>query len=107
MTNVTIEQYQITEFDRLIPTFMKEMFGMDEDQFVCVTDISDLSDFTYSGMPPDALDTSRPLKELTAIWDRWAIARVQALYGITLTTTVVNLVWLLDQIQQSKTRLVH
>jgi hypothetical protein len=102
-----IEQHQITEFDRLVPAFMKEMFGMDEDQFVCVTDISDLSDFTYSGMPAEDLDTSRPRKELTAIWDRWAIARVQELYGITLTTTVVNLVWLLDQIQQAKTRLVH
>lgn len=104
---LNIEQHQITEFDRLVPTFMKEMFGMNDDQFVCVTDISDLSDFAYSGMPSEDLDTSRPLKELTAIWDRWAIARVQELYGITLTTTVVNLVWLLNEIQQTKTRLVH
>lgn len=104
---LNIEQHQILEFDHLVPSFMKEMFGMDDDQFVCVTDISDLSDFTYSGMPPGALDTSLPRKELTAIWDRWAIARVQELYGITLTTTVVNLVWLLHQIQQTRTGPVH
>jgi len=104
---LNIEQHQITEFDRLVPAFMSEMFGMDDDQFVCVTDISDLSDFTYSGMPPGALDTALPRKELTAIWDRWAIARVQELYGITLTTTVVNLVWLLNEIQKNKTHLVH
>jgi len=104
---LNIEQHQITEFDRMVPVFMKEMFGIDEDQFVCVTDISDLSDFTYSGMPDDALDTSLPRRELTKIWDRWAIARVQELYGITLTTTVVNLVWLFDQIQQTRTRSVH
>lgn len=110
MTKTTREynilQCQINDFQKTGAQFMHDVLGMDY-ECVMVTDLSDLSDYAYSGMPAGALDTSRPLKELTAAWDKWAIARVQELYGITLTTTVVNLVWLFNQIELSTKALVH
>jgi hypothetical protein len=97
-------QDQINEFQRTEAQFMRDVLGLDD---ALVTDLSDLSDFAYSGMPAGALDVSRPQKELVATWDAWVIARVQKLYGITLTTTVVNLVCLFNQIEVSKRALVH
>lgn len=85
---------------------MQEVLGLDFEHVV-ITDLSDLSDFTYSGMPAGSLNTALPAKDLVAIWDKWAIARVQELYGITLTTTVVNLICLFNQIEQAKKALIH
>lgn len=110
MTNMTrdirITQCQINDFQQTGSQFMHDVLGLDYER-VMVTDMSDLSDFAYSGMPAGSLDTSRPHKELVATWDKWAIARVQELYGITLTTTVVNLIGLFNQIELSKKALVH
>jgi len=102
--NVT--QCQINDFHETGAQFMRDVLGMDYERVV-VTDLSELSDFTYSGMPAGSLDTAMPMKDLVATWDKWAIARVQELYGITLTTTVVNLICLFNQIEQSKKALIH
>lgn len=103
---LNIEQCQINDFQKTGAEFMREVLGLDYGQ-VMVTDLSDLSDFAYSGMPDGALDVQRPRKELTAAWDKWAIERVQEVYGITLKTTVVNLVQLFNLIDQSKKAQVH
>lgn len=101
---ITVTQEQIHEFHRTQVQFMSDVLDLDG---VIVTDLSELSDFTYSGMPAGALDTSLPLRDLVAKWDAWAIARVQELYGITLKTTAVNLIWLFNQIEVSRKSLVH
>lgn len=101
---LTVTQDQIEDFQQVGAQFMSDVFGLDD---ALLTDISELSDFTFSGMPVGALDTSRPLRELTETWDAWAIAEVQARYGITLTTTKVNMVTLLNQIEVARGQLVH
>ena len=104
--SLNIEQCQINDFQKTGAEFMLTVLGLDYDQ-VMVTDLSDLSDFAYSGMPSAELDIKRPMKELTTAWDKWAIARVHAVYGITLKTTVVNLIQLFNQIEQLKRSSVH
>jgi hypothetical protein len=101
---ITVTQEQIHEFHQTQVQFMREVLDLDG---VVVTDLSELSDFTYSGMPAGALDTSLPLPELVAKWDAWVIARVQEKYRVTLTTTVVNMIWLFNQIEVSRKALVH
>jgi hypothetical protein len=101
---LTITQDQIEDFQQTGSQFMRDLLGVDE---ALLTDISELSDFTFSGMPIGTLDTSLPLRELTATWDAWAIAEVESRYGITLTTTKVNMVALLNQIEVSRRQLVH
>lgn len=101
---LTISQDQIDDFQQTGSQFMRDLLGVDG---ALLTDTTELSDFTFSGMPIGALDTSRPLRELTAAWDAWAIAEVQSRYGITLTTTKVNMITFLNQIEVSRRQLVH
>jgi hypothetical protein len=102
-----IEQCQIDEFEQTGTDFMRDILGKDYAR-VLVSDISDLSDFTFSGtLPEGALDTSLGLKQITANWDKWVMAKIYERYGITLSTTVVNLVGLFHQIEQLKNARVH
>jgi hypothetical protein len=104
---VNIEQCQIDQFQETAAEFLQVVLDMDYGK-VMVTDMSDLSDFCYSGKWHDGvLDTSVPLEQMTAAWDEWAIAKVREKYGITLPSTVVNLVWLFNQIELNKKALVH
>jgi hypothetical protein len=107
MTRVLhITQDKINDFKKTGTQFMRDVLGMDYER-VMVTDLSDLSDFADNGRPADILDATRSRKEVIALWDKWAIARVQELYGITLTTTVVNLLRLFAQIETPEKDWVH
>jgi hypothetical protein len=104
---IQIDQCQIDAFQSISVAFLQVVLALDRDK-VMLTDLSDLSDFCYSGdLPAGLLDTGRAPRELVATWDKWVITRVQEHYGITLTTTMVNLVWLFNQIELSQTAQVH
>lgn len=104
---IQIDQCQIDAFQSISVAFLQVVLALDSDK-VMLTDLSDLSDFCYSGdMPAGLMDKTLPARDLVAAWDKWVIARVLTFYGITLTTTVVNLVWLFNQIELSRKVQVH
>jgi hypothetical protein len=94
---VYCEQIQIDDFEKTASAFLRDILGIKPHECF-LSDESDLDDFSLMG---DSLDTG----ELS--WDKYVIAKIQTQYGITLTTTRVNLVSLFDRIEQSSKVMLH
>lgn len=104
--NIVIEQDKIEQFEKTATAFLRDMFDMDY-ATTLVTDISDLSDFAFRGDYTWVPNMLLSHKQLVAGWDEWVIAKVLEKYGITLTTAVVNLVWLFNEIELSENVKIH
>ena len=96
--NLIFEKEGIEQFERTAKAFMHDVLGFDG--LPMLTDSSQLSDFAYDGdYPPEVLDPTQSRMQWTANWDRWVIGVVKEKYGITLTTTVIDLMTLFRQIE--------
>ena len=100
-----VEQDQILEFESIAEKYLLEVLGI---QVVMLSDLSDLSDFTFSGLLPDDLltdDMSR--EELYAAWDAWVIERTYDECGIVLVDTKISLIALCSQIVEKQRAKLH
>lgn len=96
-TTVCCKQYQIDDFAKTAFVFLRDILGLKpHDCFL--SDESDLDDFSLMG---GSLDTGE------VSWDQFIILRIQAKYGIALTTTRVNLVSLFNQIDRAPKVVFH
>lgn len=105
---VFVEQNEIEGFSELTAEFLNRVLGLDASQ-ATVSDISDLSDFCFSGdFPVGTLSDSATHKENVAAWDAWVLSVVKREYGLTLATPCINLVTLFTQIAaQRQPRVLH
>lgn len=93
---VQCDKFQIDDVADTASKFMRGILGLTRFEYA-LSDESDLDDFSMMS----SLNTG----DLS--WDQFVIDKIRADYGITLTTTRVNLVWLFNQIEQSAIVVYH
>lgn len=96
---VYCEDAQICEFQDTAIEFLGEVLGLPAEDCLFLSDESDLDDFSSMQMPEGV--------PAATSWDSWVTGRVQAHYGITLTTTRINLVLLFHWIEREKKDVRH
>lgn len=102
MTNkVIINKDEIDYLETEAQEFLKKIFFLEN---VLVTDLTDLSDFTFSGFSPEQSELAKSMepKEMTAYWDKLILSRIKEVYGIELKTVCVNLLLVLHLIEDAK-----
>ena len=106
MTNIKfVEQDQILQFESIAEKYLLDVLGI---QVVMLSDLSDLSDFTFSGnMPEDLLTEDMSREELYTAWDEWVIEQTYDAYGITLLDTQISLIALCDRILEKQRAQLH
>ena len=102
-----IEQDQIDPYAATAARFLNTVFGLNAAN-VTLTDNSDLSDFfPLGGIPACLVEKAFSLEELHDVWDEWALAKVRSAYGVTLSTTRVNLITLFEMLDKQQATLTH
>jgi hypothetical protein len=100
-----LEQDQILQFESIAEKYLLDILGI---QVVMLSDLSDLSDFTFSGnMPEDLLTEDMSLEELYTTWDEWVIGKTYDEYGITLLDTNISLIALCNRISEKQHARLH
>lgn len=64
-----------------------------------LTDLSTLSDFCGSGMPLPPNFNSLSYSEFCDVWDRWVLGRIEAEFGVRLSSTRLTLVQVIEQLR--------
>lgn len=80
-TIILIEQDVIDSFCDIAGSFFRDILDMDAER-VLLTDLSTLSDFSFSGDYKSDLPDSAALGEMYADWDRWVLSRIKQQYGV-------------------------
>lgn len=89
---------EIEAFEKTGAQFLQDILEMSWSE-VFITDLSDLSDFAFRGMPEDGGNSAESLHDLHCVWDEWVISAIQARYRIRLTSTNIRLVDIFRQIE--------
>ena len=123
-TKIIIEKDKIDDYEDIARIFFKNMFGMNIDE-VLITDLSDLSDFSGSGMSrtqyeqaegnvnlegiPKKQHLQKVFKEIGQYWDNLVFEKLKEQYGIEVKSTVIKLVDLFETISENqyKTKVLH
>jgi hypothetical protein len=99
--NLQIDQDVIDLYEADGVDFFERVLKMDYST-VLTTDISELSDFSFTGMPEGSLDMTKPPSELYASWDAYIKEAVEREYGLTLTSTRITLIELFERLRALK-----
>lgn len=123
-TKIIIGKDKIDNYQDIARVFFKNMFDMNLDK-VLITDISDLSDFSGSGMSPEQYDQAEGrvnldglpknkhlqevFNEIGKYWDKLVFEKIKDQYGIELKSTVIKLIDLFETISrnQYKPKVLH
>jgi hypothetical protein len=91
------EQFQIEEYEAIAADFVQHILGLTPEN-CCLTDESDLDDFSLMSSTLDAEELS---------WDETIIKRIAERYGVELTTTRINFLALFAMIERARIRVIH
>lgn len=106
-SNIHIEQDLIDELEHTSQCRALFERVLDKSPQECLlTDLSTLSDFCGSGMPLPADFETLSYGEFCDVWDRWVLARIEAEFGVRLTSTRLTLVQVIEQLRASSAQ-VH
>ncbi len=75
--DIHIERDVIDEFEEVLGEVLSRVLGL-EPQAVLLTDLSQLSDFSGTGLPSEQTQGCSSLAALYDAWDRWVIERLVA-----------------------------
>jgi len=84
--------------------FFAEVLGLDLERVV-MTDLSELSDFRFSGNWKAPLGAT--YAELCAHWDQWVLEQIRSVYHLELSSTSIALLALWNQIEQPGRMALH
>lgn len=103
---VIIKEDKISLFADEVEALLKNIFSIDNALF---TDLTELSDFTYSGLTPEQSEHMQSLDwaEKTKYWDAIIIARMKEKYGLELKSVCISLLDVLEMIEKSKNPTIH
>lgn len=102
MAELTVETECIELFDDVVEDFLERILGMQVDS-VLVTDLSTLSDFSFSGPYRSKLPAGASLRELFNEWDAWVVQRIAMVYGIPDARPNMRLIELFARIESLST----
>ena len=123
-TKIIIEKDKIDDYEDIARIFFKNMFGMNIDE-VLITDLSDLSDFSGSGMSRSQYEQAegnvnlegiskkqhlqKVFNEIGKYWDKLVLEKLKEQYGIEIKSTVIKLVDLFEKISEKehKIKVLH
>ena len=94
------------ESDSLFIDFFSRILGM-EVADVLITDLSALGDFVGAGGFPEDGAQYPFYSDYVKAWDLWAIAKVQAEFGVTLERTTLPFVQLFPLLKEANNKRVH
>lgn len=102
------KQDHITEIanDPLFITFFSRILGLSVSK-VLLTDVSALGDFVGAGGFSGDSGQELTYGEYAAAWDAWAIAKIQAEFGVTLKRTTLPFIQLFPLLKAAESALVH
>ncbi len=75
--DIHIEQDAIDEFEEALDEVLSRVLGLEPDK-VLLTDHSQLSDFSGTGLPAEQAKACATLAELYDAWDLWVVQRLVA-----------------------------
>lgn len=104
---INIEQDLVNQYDHVAEPFFSKVLGMDFGDCI-ITDESELSDFTMTNLPDEAVPPQATHCEVRQIWDSYVTRRIQECFGIEVSSTVIRLVDLFQSIEESShPRVLH
>jgi hypothetical protein len=104
--SITIQQEQIDAYEETARRFLREVFDMDFESCL-LTDLSQLSDFAGTGLPPERASGAQSLAALYDAWDAWVTDTIQTRYRLEQVSPRIHLVELFARIEERAAQQVH
>lgn len=103
---IVTEQDKISNYQDEVSALLKTLFNIDN---ALVTDITELSDFTYSGLSEAQYEHMNTLEwaEKTKYWDKIILDKFKQEYGLELKTVCVSILDVLEMIEAFKNKTIH
>jgi hypothetical protein len=108
MPNVIIKQDTVEAYESTAQSFFAQVFGMDYSS-VLMTDIAQLSDFSFCGEDQPDVAQYPSLNECYAGWNKWVLAKICEVFRLEPGSfnTRILMTDLMDRIEKRADQRVH